>query len=150
MKIKKMYQGTAPENKILNTQSESQTDVYSCDYINKLNTYSTEETIIGTWIDGKPLYRKTLTFNTTINSNTPLYIAHNISNVDTIFVDYSHSYFWNDTVGSYSLPIVGYDGGFTDTVYCIVNKNDVVVCSTGGWGESWRKHITIKYTKTTD
>lgn len=36
MKIKKMYQGNVPENKILNTYSESQTDVYSCDYINKI------------------------------------------------------------------------------------------------------------------
>lgn len=36
MKIKKMYQGTVPENKILNTKSDSQTDVYSCDYINNM------------------------------------------------------------------------------------------------------------------
>ena len=36
MKIKKMYQGTVPENKILNTRSDSQTDVYSCDYVNNL------------------------------------------------------------------------------------------------------------------
>ena len=35
MRIKKMYQGTVPENKILNTYSDSQTDVYSSDYINK-------------------------------------------------------------------------------------------------------------------
>lgn len=62
MKIKKMYQGTLPENKILNTQSNSQTDTYSCDYINKLNTYSAEEKIIGTWFD-KPLYRKIINTN---------------------------------------------------------------------------------------
>lgn len=36
MKIKKMYQGTAPENKILNIKKDSQTDAYSCDYINNL------------------------------------------------------------------------------------------------------------------
>lgn len=35
MKIKKIYQGELPENKILNAQSTSQTDTYSCDYINK-------------------------------------------------------------------------------------------------------------------
>lgn len=34
MKIKKTFQGSAPENKILNTKSSSQTDTYSCDYIN--------------------------------------------------------------------------------------------------------------------
>lgn len=34
MKIKKTYQGSLPENRILNTHSSSQTDTYSCDYIN--------------------------------------------------------------------------------------------------------------------
>lgn len=37
MKIKKIYQGTVPENKIVNTYSASQTDVYSCNYINEFN-----------------------------------------------------------------------------------------------------------------
>lgn len=33
MKIKKMYQGQAPDNKILNTKSNSQTDTYSCSFL---------------------------------------------------------------------------------------------------------------------
>lgn len=40
MKIKKTFQGTIPENKILNNESNSQTDTYSCDYINKKTTKS--------------------------------------------------------------------------------------------------------------
>lgn len=35
MKIKKMYQGVIPANKIMNTRSESNSDTYSCDYLNK-------------------------------------------------------------------------------------------------------------------
>lgn len=34
MKIKKTYQGTVPENKIVNTYTESGTDTYGCDYVN--------------------------------------------------------------------------------------------------------------------
>ena len=34
MRIKKTFQGSIPENKIVNAQSNSQTDTYSCDYIN--------------------------------------------------------------------------------------------------------------------
>lgn len=34
MRIKKMYQGTVPENKILDTYSNSATDTYSCNYVN--------------------------------------------------------------------------------------------------------------------
>ena len=41
MRIKKIYQGELPENKILNTESTSQTDTYSCDYINKVNACAT-------------------------------------------------------------------------------------------------------------
>lgn len=42
MKIKKMYQGTVPENKILNTYSDSQTDVYACNFINGEILYDDE------------------------------------------------------------------------------------------------------------
>lgn len=35
MKIRKAFQGTIPENKILDTYSESNTDTYSCNYINQ-------------------------------------------------------------------------------------------------------------------
>ena len=35
MKIIKKYQGTVPDNKIMNTYSSSQTDTYSSDYENK-------------------------------------------------------------------------------------------------------------------
>lgn len=40
MKIKKIYQGSLPENKILNKNSNSQTDTYSCDYLNNLELTS--------------------------------------------------------------------------------------------------------------
>ena len=36
MRIKKMFQGTVPENKILNMDSNSQTDTYSCAKINEM------------------------------------------------------------------------------------------------------------------
>lgn len=36
MKIRKAFQGTVPENKILDTYSTSQTDTYSCNYVNDL------------------------------------------------------------------------------------------------------------------
>ena len=40
MKIRKIYQGSLPENKILNKNSNSQTDTYSCDYLNNLELTS--------------------------------------------------------------------------------------------------------------
>lgn len=67
MKIKKMYQGVLPEYKILNEKSESNVDTYSCDYINNnagggssMQEYSTEEKVVGKWIDNKPVYERVI------------------------------------------------------------------------------------------
>ena len=61
--------------------TEGEADVYDCDYINGLQTYSTTEKRIGTWKDGKPLYRQVITeTNITYGSATTI----NISSVYTI------------------------------------------------------------------
>lgn len=55
MKIKKVYQGSVPENKILNTHSNSQTDTYSCDYINN-EIIAGQEKPINEYVDNKQVY----------------------------------------------------------------------------------------------
>ena len=53
MKLKKMFQGKVPENKILSTYSDSQTDVYSCDYVNHIVESGSNENGSWTkWSDG--------------------------------------------------------------------------------------------------
>lgn len=143
MKIKKMYQGTAPENKILNTQSNSQTDVYSCDYVNKLNTYSTDEHIIGTWITGKPVYRKVIDIDSITFSAGENNIEHGISNMEAVvrmdlMLRYTNEnwyhnwdYYRNITV-SYSLITINIASDHAGTT----DFND--------------GHIILEYTKTTD
>jgi hypothetical protein len=61
--------------------STSTTDTYSCNYVNGLETYSNNETRVGTWTDGKPVYRKVIqttkaNIESAINSlniDTPIY-----------------------------------------------------------------------------
>lgn len=48
MRIQKKFQGTVPENKILNTSSISETDTYSCKKINELVTSSNEIPVAST------------------------------------------------------------------------------------------------------
>ena len=48
MKIKKMFQGEIPENKIMSGYSDSQTDTYSCDYVNRI--IETGSNANGEWI----------------------------------------------------------------------------------------------------
>lgn len=56
--------------------------------INNKFVYSTEEQVIGKWIDGKTLYRKVLSFNGE-SGDTWHNISHGISNVDRIFIKYA-------------------------------------------------------------
>lgn len=47
------------------------------------NTYSTNELIIGTWIDGKPIYRKVVDFGA-LPGNTQKGVNHGVQNIDII------------------------------------------------------------------
>lgn len=62
--------------------------------------YSTSEQLIGEWIDGLPLYRKTLIFN-----YNDLTITNNRIDIDItslgayeVFIDESHSYFYENII----------------------------------------------------
>ena len=48
-----------------------------------MNVYSTEEKIVGTWIDGKPIYRKVISSTLSDPLTGLVEIAHNIQNIET-------------------------------------------------------------------
>lgn len=64
MRIKKTSQYMEGGASLSNVYGTSDENGYTQEYINGLETYSTTEQRIGTWIDGKPLYRKVLTSST--------------------------------------------------------------------------------------
>ena len=137
----------------LNTTNKNNL-VSAINEVYKNNIFSSNETIIGKWIDGKPLYRKTITFTTIIKQNETTSIAHNIKNAKNIFIDFSAS-FMEANIGasdyiSYNFPLIGYVGNITDKVYCYVTLTNINFYANGSWAENWTKHITLKYTKTTD
>lgn len=51
------------------------------DVLTQNTDYSTDEKNIGTWIDGKTLYRKTITKTVTINSTSQLEVIENVSGI---------------------------------------------------------------------
>ncbi len=60
----------------------------SFDYSNtspEAMNFSTDEKVIGTWIDGKPLYQKVIT-NTTNADSSGTKVIGTISNIDTVFI----------------------------------------------------------------
>lgn len=63
MKIRKTYQGVVPNGKVLNSNSSSVIDTYSCDYINKF-----DEKVLFDGIGGNTNDSYTITLNDSINN----------------------------------------------------------------------------------
>lgn len=143
----------AISEKIKTTETTSDTDTYSCNYINDIDNrfnYSTNEQIIGVWMN-KPLYRKTIIFTDGISANTTFTKNHNINNVDEIWVDLTHTFWINISGKSYPIIMTNYDAYTnTDTSTPFVDKTQIGIVSKGGWGTNWTKYFTVEYTKTTD
>lgn len=110
--------------------------------------YSTEEVKIGTWIDGKPLYKKVLKINNIRIDNSTIIIT-NILNMDTLIN--AEGLFINGSNGIYS-PYPIYSG--TNFLQMYISQDGTKIGFTGN--DSWsaninRTHLFIlEYTKTTD
>ena len=154
MQIRKVFQGEIPENKIINGYTESNTDAYSCEYVNEklntINSFSTEERVIGTWFDGRKLYSKDVTFISSIHSSESNQFAHGISNADMVLID--RAWIFNTaTYISYHLPITLYNSSTSEDKLSIKADRKNITFNVGtGWGEGWQKIIRLVYTKTTD
>lgn len=113
------------------------------------NHYSLKERRIGTWINGKPLYQKIISFTT--SWNTSYEFAHGIQDYDRIWLDMSNSYFFAPA-NNVSIPLISnsYYGDNTQWIDAMIYGDKVLLYSSGGWGTGWEKIITINYTKTTD
>lgn len=71
---------------VKNTQSNSQDDTYSCDYVNKLHSYSTTEQVVGTWTDGSTLYGKTIVFDNINLNNGQTALSIGVANAYIRFI----------------------------------------------------------------
>ena len=74
-----------PEKRGLNTDDIN--DIVSGEisngFVQSQTCYSTEEQIVGKWIDGKPLYQKTFTGTTSTTTSSDS-VAGTITNLDTL------------------------------------------------------------------
>lgn len=100
-------------------------------------TYSTSEQRIGTWIDGKPLYRKTIKYTT---PNTSEYVV--VADVGQCNV--KHFYGQCDFGGGNIYPIPYGEGQFFNVIKYL---DGGIYASTNGF-EDKKCEVTIEYTKT--
>lgn len=108
-------------------------------------TYSTtQEFIIGTYYDDKPVYRKTVFISSLPNSQQQGY-AHNIPNIDNI-VDINAIAYSNSGVAS-RLPYLGINDTLNIGVFASPTE---ITFLTNADRSSWSSYVDLYYTKTTD
>ena len=120
---------------------ESDGDVIK-DYVQTANSYSTEEKLTGgTWINGKPIYRRTMSGSwhienswTAIDSTTPF---DELLNAD--IVGYHKA---NGAIHSYLHPTR------TMNAYVQLDASKKLMAYTGS--NDWITAVTLEYTKSTD
>ena len=113
---------------------------------NRADLYSTDEKLIGRWIDGKPLYQRTINFGALPNAAIKD-VAHGISEIDNIIAYYAISSNASGTASN--LPCA--TGGGTATVNpigCTVDKTVIHVWCFDNRTAYINTYITIQYTKT--
>lgn len=116
--------------------------------------YSTSEQVVGTWIDGKPLYRKTFDLTPQISASvTSTSIDLDIQNVKVAMIDGSHSYMLDNatSTGYMPFPNINSNTAFNGGGYIQVTSGKATLNVRKGSSLTIYKLIlTVEYTKTTD
>ena len=132
-RLSEFYQGILP---YLGGMPEAIVNKFS-----KSDIYSTTEKMVGQWIDGKPLYQKTINFGALPKSTTKT-VNHGISNIDKIVniqaiaVLSTGALLLNDITGS-------------NYVRVTANKTSIDITDNVD-RSSANGYVTLHYTKTTD
>lgn len=106
--------------------------------VDTVTSYSTNETVVATWIDGKPIYKKTYVLtNTTIQATTWTDLFDIPNNINKLIK--------TEIIGNCSSTTRGYC--VTSPYMCISNQTKISVYSPYLMGV---EIVTLWYTKTTD
>ena len=107
-------------------------------------TYSTSEQRVGTWVNGKPVYKKTIDTGTMPNK-TRKQVAHGISNLGFI-ISMSGSAYGNSTY----LPIPYADTTSANSLGLYASTTDIILFTSQNMSYLTTSYVTLYYTKTTD
>lgn len=105
-----------------------------------LEVYSLGEQRIGTWIDGKPLYRKVIEFTMALEEGENN-IPHGITGLNKVIR--------KDIVNNSSSMFPYLDTNETASIFKVSSTDVTIKCIGGSWGSTTRQ-IILEYTKTTD
>lgn len=114
--------------------------------------YSEDETVIGKWYDGKPLYQKVIIHDSGCSATVDNRHAHGIENVDTIFIKNAFIQSTGANKLAYMLPVVQYGSNTAhdELSVCIDTTYYQFLVQSGWGGKNWHIFMIVNYTKVTD
>lgn len=118
--------------------------------VSQLNNYSTTEHVVGTWIDGKPVYEITIVnYSVTLSNNSALIGQLNVSADHFVSVDWA--------VGTPTTQNNAWRTGYLSSDYysgvqvsMVNNKYNIYIFAKDSTTNPIKAMATIRYTKTTD
>ena len=128
-----------------NVYLDSDSVVFKKQKLTDILTFSLKEQIIGKWVNGKPLYRKTIEIGALPNA-TYKSIAHNIANISSVVRIYGYA---SNGTNFMPLPFINPAG----IQYCInlyANKTTINVETAMDRSSYNVVYATIEYVKSTD
>lgn len=153
MKIKKKNTTIPINGKIVDTENveDKTSNAPSMRLVEEMtkDIYSTKEQVIGTWIDGKPLYRKVINATPTISNSSyqTISIKHNISDLKNVYKCNAFLYNTGNTQ-TYILPA---ETSATQAIgISEINSTNIIMYSKNDTWSGWIAEIILEYTKTTD
>lgn len=114
-------------------------------WIEQKDFYSTSEIVIGTWIDGKPIYRKVIAY-TVSESATSAAIPTGISNMKFLIHGYGAARMTGNAI---FLPLNFYNEGGWDSFH-ISGTGTTIQLQRGSQYPMNQIYFILEYTKTTD
>ena len=136
-------------SEVINSMDGNETDLSPSvnavkSFINERATYSTNEKVVGTWIDGKPIYRKVIDFGNLPNTGFKT-IEHNINDIDTVINIQTIGKTQTDNF--YPIPFVGNGSMFNNATATIrINLTELTIATTTDVSNHTAT-IIIEYTK---
>ena len=112
------------------------------DRITALETYSTTETVVGKWIDGRTLYQKTIDCGNLPN-NSSKNVNHYISNISEVVSIEAVAHQTSPSVSYLPIPFIGANNYVAITV-----SNVDIYLADNADRSAYTCYVTLKYTKT--
>ena len=112
--------------------------------------YSTTEQVIGTWIDGKPLYEQSIVYTNSSGLSSGTTTLETIATGLNMIPGGVRSIIYNTDGRQYPFPYAKTDGG-SQIYYNKISGDVVFLGQNDTWGTGWNKlYIVLQYTKDSD